>query len=105
MTYSHVENIDCMLGMKKYPDQYFDWCIADIPYGINVGNMAFTQETKKTVKQRNGNRLRIPKDKYALKNWDTEVPDQAYFDEVRRISKNQIIFGVEYVNWRGVGQD
>lgn len=66
--------------------------------------MAFTQEVKTTVKQRNGNRLRIPKEKYALKSWDTEVPKQAYFDEVRRISKNQIIFGVEYVNWEGLGK-
>lgn len=103
MAYSNVENIDCMVGMSQYPNKFFDWVIADIPYGINVGNMAFTQEVKTTVRQKNGNRLRIPKEKYALNNWDTEVPSQSYFNEVCRVSKNQIIFGVEYVKWEGLG--
>lgn len=103
MTYSNVENIDCMEGMSRYPNKFFDWVVADIPYGLNVAKMAFTQEVKTTVKQKNGNRLRIPKEKYALKNWDTEVPEQEYFDEVCRVSKNQIIFGVEYVKWTGLG--
>jgi len=103
MPLSIIENIDCMLGMKKYPFKYFDWIIADIPYGLNVAKMAYTQEVKNTVKQKNGNRLKIPKEKYAQKNWDAEVPSQAYFDEIRRISYNQIIFGVEYVDWEGLG--
>ncbi len=93
-----------MLGMKGYPDQYFDLLVADIPYGLNAGKMAFTQEVKTTVRQRNGNRLRIPKEKYALKSWDVVVPGQAYFDEVRRVSKHQIIWGVEYVDWQGLGE-
>ena len=103
MPISKVEQIDCMIGLKKYPPQYFDLLVAGIPYGLNVAKMAFTQEVKTTVKQRNGNRLRIPKEKYALKSWDTEVPNQAYFDEIRRVSKHQIIWGVEYVNWEGLG--
>lgn len=101
--YSDVENIDCMLGMKKYPDKFFEWCVADVPYGKNVAKMAYTQEVNTTVKQRNGKRLSIPKQKYMLKDWDTEAPSQAYIDEVRRVSKNQIIFGVEYANWEGLG--
>lgn len=103
MPYSNAENVDCMEGLKKYPPQYFDLLVADIPYGLNVAKMAFTQNVKTTVKQRNGTRLRIPKEKYALKDWDTEVPGQAYFDEVRRVSKHQIIWGVEYVDWQGLG--
>lgn len=89
--------------MGQYPSQYFDLLVADIPYGLNVAKMAFTQETNTTVKQRNGTRLKTPKEKYALKSWDTNVPSQGYFDEVRRVSKHQIIFGVEYVNWEGLG--
>jgi len=100
---SEVKLLDCMEGMRHYPDKFFDWVVADIPFGINVAKMAFTQEVITTVKQKNGNRLRIPKEKYALKDWDAEVPGQSYFDEVCRVSKNQIIFGVEYVNWEGLG--
>ncbi len=38
-----------------------------------------------------------------MKDWDLESPKQDYFDEIRRVSKNQIIFGVEYVDWKGLG--
>jgi site-specific DNA-methyltransferase (adenine-specific) len=103
MAISIFQNIDCMEGMKKIPDKAFKWAFADIPYGLDVAKMAFTQEVKNTVLQKNGNRLRIPKEKYALKNWDKEVPKQPYFDEVVRVSENQIIFGVEYVDWEGLG--
>jgi site-specific DNA-methyltransferase (adenine-specific) len=40
---------------------------------------------------------------YSIKTWDQYAPSQEYFDEMKRISKNQIIFGVEYVNWEGLG--
>ena len=30
-------NVDCMEGMKRYPDKYFDLAIVDPPYGINIG--------------------------------------------------------------------
>lgn len=103
MTYSNVENIDCMVGMKPISDKFFDWAIVDIPYGINVGKMAFTQEVKTSVKQKNGTRLKVKKEKYALKDWDSKAPGQEYFDELCRVSKNQIIFGVEYVDWNGLG--
>jgi site-specific DNA-methyltransferase (adenine-specific) len=103
MLYSSVENIDCMEGMKRYPAKYFDWCIADVPYGINVAKMAYTQETKQGVKQKNGKILKLNKSTYEIKDWDSKPPPQSYFDEVRRISKNQIIFGVEYVDWQGLG--
>ena len=54
---------DCILTMKRYPDGYFDLAVCDIPYGINVGNMAFLKETKTTVKQKNGARLNPNKSK------------------------------------------
>ena len=96
---------DCMVGLKRFPDRYFDLAICDIPYGINVGKMAYLKETKTTVKQKNGTRLNGNKNKkvYTQKDWDKEPPTQEYFDELKRVSKEQIIFGIEYVNWKGVG--
>ena len=100
-----VYNEDCMTGMKRYEDKYFDVAICDIPYGIDVGNMAFLKETKTTVKQKNGTKLNPNRTKevHEKKDWDKETPSQEYFDELVRISKHQIIFGVEYVDWKGLG--
>lgn len=92
-----------MLRMRDMPDKCFDWLIADVPYGLNVGKMPFTQYSDRSIKQKNGSSLKLKKEKYAIRDWDTSPPPQAYFDEVRRISKNQLIFGVEYVDWEGLG--
>jgi site-specific DNA-methyltransferase (adenine-specific) len=98
-------NVDCMLFMKHVPDQFFNLVVADIPYGIGVGKMAYLKETNTKVKQKNGSRLNPNTNKkpYTLKEWDENPPPQEYFDELRRVSKDQIIFGIEYVNWTGVG--
>ena len=90
--------------LSKYSDQYFDLAICDIPYGINVAKMAYLKEVKTTTKQKNGTRLNANANKkpYSVKNWDAEVPGQEYFDELKRVSKHQIIFGIEYVNWTGL---
>ncbi len=105
MPISEVLNMDCMEGMAQFPDKFFDLAICDIPYGINVGKMAFLQEMKTTVKQKNGTRLNGNKAKkpYELSDWDARPPTQDYFNELRRVSKEQIIFGIEYTNWQGVG--
>lgn len=101
---SIIQNIDCIEGMKQFPDGYFDWCIADIPYGIDVAKMAYTQEVKRGIKQKNGKVLKLNKGTYSIKDWDKTPPQQEYFDEVKRVSKHQIIFGVEYVDWKGLGK-
>jgi site-specific DNA-methyltransferase (adenine-specific) len=105
MPVSEVHNIDCLEFMKQYPDKYFELAIVDIPYGINVGKMAYLSEVKTTVKQKNGNKLNGNANKrpYQLKDWDNRPPEQTYFDELRRVSKNQIVFGIEYTKWDGVG--
>lgn len=102
---SIVFNEDCMAVMSRYEDQYFDLAICDIPYGINVGKMAYLKEVSTTVRQKNGTRLNPnkTKKKHKFKEWDEKPPEQNYYDELRRVSKNQIIFGIEYVNWKGVG--
>lgn len=97
---THWSNIS-----KLIPDGYFDWVVDDVPYGLNVGKMAFLTEKKTLVKQKNGTKSNPRKGKksYSLKEWDLQPPRQDYFDEMKRISKHQIIFGVEYVDWIGLG--
>ena len=103
---SIVYNEDWRKTTKNIPDKYFDWVIDDVPYGIGVSKMAYLKETKTTVKQKNGTRLNGNGSKkgYTIKDWDLKAPEQDYFDEMKRISMNQIIFGVEYVNWTGLGK-
>lgn len=102
LTFYNADNLEIMRGMK---DNEFDLAICDIPYGIGVAKMAFLKETKTTVKQKNGNRINPNqnKKKHTFKDWDNATPPQSYFDELRRISKNQIIFGADYANWTGLG--
>ena len=102
---SEVYLMDCMEYMSKCPDSFFDLAVCDIPYGINVGNMAYLKEVKTTVKQKNGTRLNgnANKKPYTFSDWDKTTPSQKYYNELKRISKHQIIFGVEYVNWSGLG--
>jgi len=101
----NLHNSDYRFIFGQYPDKYFDWIIADIPYGLQVTKMAYNRVFKKTVLQKNGNRLNPFKNKkqHDLTNWDSVVPDQDYFDLLQRISKNQIIFGIDYTNWQNVG--
>ena len=98
--YSHWLEIS-----KQFPDGYFDYVIDDIPYGLNVSKMAFLKEKKTLVKQKNGTKCNFSRNErdFSLKEWDLTPPTQEYFDEMKRISKHQIIFGVEYVNWKGLG--
>jgi site-specific DNA-methyltransferase (adenine-specific) len=80
-----VYNMDCIEGMKMYPDKYFDLAIVDPPYGIG-------EDGKK-----NHSRGNLAKAKqYTDKNWDSEPPSKEYFDELIRVSKNQIIFGANH---------
>jgi len=71
-------NCDCMNFMAEIPDNYYDLAIVDPPYGIKVNH---------NMGRRKGN----PSSDYKKVNWDNSPPDKAYFDELFRISKNQII--------------
>jgi len=79
-----ITNEDNMALMSRYPDKYFDLAIVDPPYGINVH-------------QNYGVGNRNDKDKDS-KNWDNQTPNKAYFDELKRVSKEQIIWGANYFN-------
>ena len=99
MQISEVYNIDNMEYMKTIPDKFFDLVIADPPYGINVAKMAYTQEENRPVKQKNGTVLRVKKLKYSHGGWDSKPPDIKYLKELKRISKNQIIWGINYMDF------
>ncbi len=96
---SEVFNIDCMIGMKDYPDNHFDLAVVDPPYGIGVAKMAYTQEDNRPVRQKNGSILRVKKLKYRHGDWDNEPAGIEYINELQRVSKNQIIWGINYMDF------
>ena len=76
---SEVYLMDCIAGMKRYPDKYFDLAVVDPPYGFR---------TEKT------GILNFRKGKQE-KEWNV-APTAEYFDELKRVSKNQIVWGGNY---------
>jgi site-specific DNA-methyltransferase (adenine-specific) len=82
-----ITNEDNMLLMARYPDNYFDLAIVDPPYGINADENAF----------KNGINCKSNGFKEHKKgNWDNVIPTNEYFNELFRVSKNQIIWGGNY---------
>ena len=85
----NITNEDNMDLMARYEDNYFDLAIVDPPYGI--GESKKKRENTKSDKWNNPTKkVHNPKD------WDLQPPTQEYFDELQRISKNQIIWGGNY---------
>ena len=72
-------NCDCMEYMKDIPDKYYDLAIVDPPYGIDITSSG-----------------RLGKYNSSNTTWDKHIPDTRYFEELFRISKNQIIWGGNY---------
>ena len=89
-TVSEIFNEDCMIGMARYPDKYFDLAVVDPPYGIDIAN-DFGGGKRISGK---GAALKSAFDK---KDWDKEIPSNNYFKELFRVSKNQIIWGANYM--------
>jgi site-specific DNA-methyltransferase (adenine-specific) len=79
---SEVYLMDCVAGMKEYPDKFFDLAICDPPYGI--GDEKLTSGGTWAKKYKKGEA-----------SWDVRPPDE-YFLELFRVSKNQIIWGGNY---------
>ena len=77
---------DCMEGMKTFLDGHFDLAIVDPPYGIRVGDN----------KQGMGRRKGDARASYKMGDWDHEAPPVEYFAELRRVSKNQIVWGANH---------
>jgi site-specific DNA-methyltransferase (adenine-specific) len=92
-------NADCMEVMKTFKDKQFDLAIVDPPYGINVAKMAYTQEDNRPCKQKNGSTLHVKKKKYKHGDWDKEPAGIEWLTELQRVSKHQIIFGINYMDF------
>ena len=72
-------NIDCMKYLSLCKDNEFDLAIVDPPYGIGANKMTLGNG-KRTVYR-------------GMADWDKNAPDAEYFEELRRVSKNQILWG------------
>ena len=83
-----ITNEDNMELMARYPDKYFDLAIVDPPYGL--GDRLVKGGAKKSM----GSLKKLADNKVV--NWDNEIPPKEYFDELFRVSKNQIIWGGNY---------
>ena len=84
-------NCDCMEGMKEFPDNYFDLAIVDPPYFKGVANKNFYGADYSTT---NIKRLSSSSDK-----WDNNIPTLEYYNELVRVSKHQIIWGINYFDF------
>ena len=74
-----ITNEDNMKLMARYPDNHFELAIVDPPYGININSSG-----------------RLGHYGGSGKSWDDEIPKEEYFNELFRVSKNQIIWGGNY---------
>jgi site-specific DNA-methyltransferase (adenine-specific) len=77
-------NIDCMEYMATLPDKAFDLCICDPPYGINM------------MDSDNKSRGKLAKAKDYKKIHDSDSPNVEYFQQLQRVSVNQVIFGANH---------
>ena len=69
--------------MARYEDNHFDLAIVDPPYGIDVTKMTLGNGKNKINR--------------GLSNWDNNIPKKKYFDELKRVSKNYIVWGANYM--------
>jgi len=77
-------NMDCLEAMKEMKDNEFNLAIVDPPYGLG----------KRTTSGGGGKNTQSKK--WNNHDWDNEIPNKEYFDELSRVSKNQIIWGANY---------
>ena len=77
-----LKNIDCLEAMKQMDDNQFDLAIVDPPYGLGK-SVVNSGGRFKRYENKNG-------------NWDLEIPSKEYFEELFRVSRNQIIWGGNY---------
>lgn len=79
-----ITNEDNMQLMARYPDKYFELAIVDPPYGLGT----------KTTEGGNKKNTQV---KFKRHNWDNSIPKKEYFDELKRVSKHQIVWGGNYM--------
>ena len=83
LPFSEVYNEDCIEVMKRYPDNYFYLAVVDPPYGIGANKMQLGNGKKKIYRGEN--------------DWDNSIPTAEYWEQLFRVSKNQIVWGGNYM--------
>ena len=83
---NRLYNMDCMQGMKEFPDGFFDLAIVDPPYGIGMDG-----QRKRVCNNPKHNRK-----EHARESWDNKPPPEEYFRELERVSRQQVIWGGNY---------
>lgn len=91
MASSEVYNIDCMELMARYPDKHFDLAVVDPPYG-NIDAIGLS-DNKKKGKQATKRKI------YHL--FENIAPDDKYYLQLERVSKNQIVWGGNFLGLCG----
>jgi site-specific DNA-methyltransferase (adenine-specific) len=81
---------DCVTALKRYADNHFDLAIVDPPYGLGMGTVSIPSEKNTNSQQKFYKDLKS-------KRWDDNTPNKEYFDELKRVSKNQIVWGGNYM--------
>lgn len=89
-----ITNEDNMELMARYPDKYFDLAIVDPPYGIDA-------DKKNSVKKMQSKKSASLSKDYGNQDWDSAIPDDDYFNELKRVSKRQIVWGANFFNLQG----
>jgi site-specific DNA-methyltransferase (adenine-specific) len=87
---SETYHMDCLAGMKEYPDKYFDLAVVDPPYGIGEAGQRNVSGDRPTTKWKNPKSI-----KYKTFD-DSKPPSVDYWVELFRVSKNQIVWGGNY---------
>ena len=87
---SEVYLEDCVKALKRYADNHFDLAIVDPPYGLGLGTVSIPSEKNTNSQQKFYKDLKS-------KRWDDNTPNKEYFDELKRVSKNQIVWGGNYM--------
>ena len=80
-------NIDCIEFMKTCADNEFDLAICDPPYGLGIDGQKLNNTNKNPKHNRKA---------HDFKGWDNAIPNNEYFEQLFRVSKNQIIWGGNY---------
>jgi site-specific DNA-methyltransferase (adenine-specific) len=88
--------MDCLEGMRQMDDKSVDLVITDPPYGINVDKNSNSVWGNRENKRKDPTWLKFKPKEYLEIGWDEKSPRKEYFDEILRISKNQIIWGGIY---------
>jgi site-specific DNA-methyltransferase (adenine-specific) len=90
----NLYNQDCMIALKNMKDNQYDLAIVDPPYGINA-------DKKNSIKKMQSKKSAGLSKYYGNQDWDSAVPNDDYFIELKRVSKKQIVWGANFFNLQG----